>query len=132
MVVGRIMSRVTVSTAVSAYSSGGRVDDRSDAIWERDDEAVPIRHLHLRQRLGIHHIVLADDPVEEQDIGGGRVDVVRAEQLAWRVERHGASREIEYRRGMPPEVADRLRRVDAAGQRWSAEQRSARHRPALA
>src|SRR6266481_3087643 len=41
-----------------------------------DDEIVPVRHLHLRQGLGVHHVVLADDFVEREYIGAERVEFI--------------------------------------------------------
>src|SRR5947207_7238466 len=40
------------------------------------DEPVAIRHLDLRQRRLVQHILLADDAVEEQHVGGGGVNIV--------------------------------------------------------
>src|SRR5256885_1590377 len=37
-------------------------------------KAIPVRHAYLRQRLGIHRVVLSDDAVELQDVGGHCID----------------------------------------------------------
>src|SRR6266568_9102445 len=49
---------------------------QSNPVREADDEIVPVGHLHLRQRLRVHHIVLADELVEREDVGGQRIDFV--------------------------------------------------------
>jgi hypothetical protein len=44
--------------------------------WIYPDEVDSVGHLHLRQRLGIDDVSFADDPVQVQDIGGQRIDVL--------------------------------------------------------
>jgi len=41
-------------------------------------KAVAVRHLHLRQRLRVHRIGLADDAIQLEDIGGDRINLVVA------------------------------------------------------
>ena len=90
------------------------------------DESVPVGHAHLRQRLRVHRIVLADDLVEREHIGGQSVDLVVGERLRLRPW-HCSPREIEDRCGVGPIVADELGRVSiAAGERTAADQRTAR------
>ena len=48
----------------------------SNPIRKPHDEAVAVRHLHLWQRLRVHGVVLADQLVEREDVGGQRVDLV--------------------------------------------------------
>src|SRR5262249_34837424 len=48
----------------------------SDLVGKPDDESVPVRHLNFRQRAGVHHVVLADDLVEVEEISGCRINFV--------------------------------------------------------
>src|ERR1700704_4988945 len=40
------------------------------------DERVAVRHGHLRQGFGVHHVVLADDLVARENIGRECIDLV--------------------------------------------------------
>src|SRR5689334_5961322 len=53
---------------------------RSDPIRIRHGEIVPVRHLHLWQGLGVHHVGLADQLVDAEQVGGERVDLVVVER----------------------------------------------------
>src|SRR5262245_26858748 len=70
------------------------------------DEAVAIRHLHPRERLGVHLVALADDPVLLQEIGGDGVHLVVGHRLGLDV-RHGATHVIEDRGRVRPVASDR-------------------------
>src|SRR3954471_23399626 len=84
----------------------------SDLVREFDDEIIPVRHLHLRQGLGIHRITLADELVGGEDVGGERIDLVVAERA--RVgPGHRTADVVEQRRGIGPEILDGLERLDA-------------------
>jgi hypothetical protein len=50
-------------------------------------KAIPVRHAYLRQRLGIHRVVLSDDAVELQDVGGHCIEFVIGQRLGF-VVRH--------------------------------------------
>ena len=54
---------------------------RSNSVWEFDDEVVAIRHLHLRQRLRVHHLILWDEIVRREQIGAQLVDHVISERV---------------------------------------------------
>src|SRR4051812_11645726 len=54
------------------------------------DEAVPVRHLHSRERRLIQHVMLADDAVQKQEIGRRLVDLIRC-QRAGMIEWHRAA-----------------------------------------
>src|SRR5437762_4115448 len=43
-------------------------------------EAVAVRHLHLGQRLGVHHVVFADQLVQRQYVRSQRVGLVIGER----------------------------------------------------
>ena len=45
------------------------------------DETVPVGHLHLGQRVRVHHVVFADDLVEREDVSGQCVDFIVGERL---------------------------------------------------
>src|SRR5260370_15131540 len=60
------------------------------------DEAVPVRHLHFRQGLGVHRLVIADDLVAGENIGGQRIDLVAGQRLRLRPW-HRAPCEVEDR-----------------------------------
>src|SRR6266850_1478759 len=85
-------------------------------------EAVAVRHLYLRQRSGIHLIVLRDDGVQVKQVCRHRVRLVIRERL-WIGERHGAARVVEKRGRIRPEAAHRAQgiggreRADAARER---------------
>src|SRR5262245_45055972 len=74
--------------------------------WIRD-EAVAIRHLHFRQSLRIHDVVVANDGVEIQDVGRDRIDLGWFQETRF-VERHRAIDVVPQRRGIWPEAADGL------------------------
>ena len=61
------------------------------------DEGIPVWHLDLRQRIFVHSIVLADDLIERENVGGQRIDFVIGQRL-WLRPRHGAPRKVEDRR----------------------------------
>src|SRR5260370_3772330 len=63
------------------------------------DEAVPVRHLHFRQGLGVHRLVVADDLVAGENIGGQRIDLVAGQRLRLRPW-HRAPGEVEDRGGV--------------------------------
>ena len=50
-------------------------------------KAIPVRHRYLRQCLGIHCVVLSDDAVELQDIGGYCIEFVIGQRFRF-VVRH--------------------------------------------
>src|SRR5262245_6592510 len=73
----------TTSKTASVFSSdrcrSNRVSTAMNLLRNCRDEchkAIPVRHTYLRQRLGIHRVVLSDDAVELQDIGGYCVEFV--------------------------------------------------------
>jgi len=51
-----------------------------DLVRKADDESVAVGHLYLRQRPRVHHIVLADDLVEPEEISGRRIDLVASQR----------------------------------------------------
>src|SRR5262249_32777987 len=51
-------------------------------------EAVAVRHLHLRQALGIQSLAISDDAVEIENESHHRVDLRRLQQTGL-IERHG-------------------------------------------
>src|SRR5262252_7934508 len=73
-------------------------------VREADDEAVSVRHPHLRQRLGIHRLVLVNQLVEREYVGGQRVDFVVRERPGL-LPGHRATDEVEESRGITPEVS---------------------------
>src|ERR1700747_2647203 len=66
-------SNVVIPSRNHVANADGRSLQR---LWEADDEAVPVWHLHLGQSLGVHRVVVADELVQREDIGGQRVDLV--------------------------------------------------------
>src|SRR5262249_2288863 len=74
--------------------------------WIRD-KAVAIRHLHFGQSLRIHDVVVANDAVEVQDIGGYRIDLGWFQETRF-VEWHRGIDVVPQRRGIWPEAADGL------------------------
>src|SRR6266849_4939172 len=58
------------------------------------DETIAVRHPHLRQRLLVHRVVLADELVERKDVCGQRVGFVIGERLRLRPW-HRPAREVE-------------------------------------
>src|SRR3989442_14178388 len=72
-------SRAPPSASTSGIQDGckrkppGAADPTLELVREADDESVPVRHPHLRQRLGAHRIVLADELVERENVGGQRI-----------------------------------------------------------
>src|SRR5882762_5394329 len=93
-----------------------------DLVRKTDDESVAVGHAHLGQRFGVHRVVLADQLVLREDEGGERIDFVVGER-ARLLPGHRPPDEIEDGGGVAPEVGDRLRRIDAAGERGPADQR---------
>src|SRR5258708_5160566 len=93
-----------------------------DLVRETDDESVAVGHAHLRQRFGVHRVVLADQLVLRKDKGGERIDFVVGER-ARLLKGHRPPDEIEDGGGIAPEVRDRLRRIDAGAERTAADQR---------
>src|SRR6516164_3875110 len=69
------------------------------------DEPVTVGHLHLGQRLRVHHVILADDLVEREDVGSQCVDFIVGECLRL-LPRHRPARIVEDGRGIWPIVAD--------------------------
>src|SRR4029079_14679132 len=61
------------------------------------DEPVTVRHHDLRQAHGVYDLILANDAVQVQNIGNGRVDLRRLEQ-ARLIEWHRPIDVIPYRR----------------------------------
>src|SRR2546421_8240515 len=100
-----------------------------DLVRKTDDESVAVGHAHLGQSFGVHRVVLADQLVLREDIGGERIDFVVGER-ARLLPGHRPPDEIEDGRGIAPEGGDRLRRIDAARERSAADQRG--KGPALA
>src|ERR1043166_6575783 len=102
-----------VSKKEPADGSAGSCDtrsSRSDPFRIRNGELARVRHLHLRQRLRIHYIVLANDFVDREDVGRQRVDLIVGQRLRRRV-RHRASNDVEQgRRELV--VGDGLGRID--------------------
>ena len=47
----------------------------SNPVREPNDEVIPLRHLHLRQRPRVDHVILADELVERENIDGQCIDV---------------------------------------------------------
>ena len=96
------------------------------------DEVVVVRHLHLRQGLRIHRLILRDQVVGREQVSADRIDLVVAQRMRRRP-RHGATDIVEQRRRIGPEIGDRLVRGDAVGgQRWIADQYIARAALAVA
>src|SRR5258707_9173303 len=93
-----------------------------DLVRKTDDESVAVGHAYLGQRFGVHRVVLADQLVLREDVGGERIDFVVGER-ARLLPGHCPPDEIEDGGGVAPEVGDRLRRIDAAGERSPADQR---------
>src|SRR5437667_303502 len=56
-------------------------------------KAVPVWHLHLRQRPRVDHGIFLDDPILKQQPGDHRVDFIGVERTR-RVERHRSIDEI--------------------------------------
>jgi len=83
-----------------------------DLVREPDDESVPVRHLYLRQCLGVHRVVLADQLVERENVSGQSVDFLVGER-PWLLPRHRASDVVEDCRRIGPEISDGLLRVYA-------------------
>jgi len=71
------------------------------------DESVAVRHLPFRQRLGVHHVVVADDFVEREYVGGHGVDFIVGECFRLLL-RHGPPHEIENGCGIGPIIADQF------------------------
>src|SRR5256885_1813081 len=94
----------------------------SEIFTRRRSNSVAVGHLYLRQRPRVHHVVLADDLVEPEEISGRRIDLV-ASQRPRLTERHRPPDEVENDRRIAKEIADGLGRFDAAGERCAAEQR---------
>src|SRR4029079_18975854 len=64
----------TVSAAGRAMVAASMPNERLNSIWVRNDVIVPIRHFHLRQRLCVNHVIVADELVQGEDIRGERID----------------------------------------------------------
>ena len=84
----------TTSKAASVFSPDRCRCNRASTAMNllrlcRDEchKAIPVRHTYLRQRLGIHRVVLSDDAVELQDIGGHCVEFVIGQRFRF-VVRH--------------------------------------------
>src|SRR6516165_6023906 len=60
---------VGTSPAIANWCHDRSCGPALNLVRSPDDKIVPVRHLHLRQGLGVHHVVLADDFVEREDIG---------------------------------------------------------------
>src|SRR2546426_3275714 len=88
--------------------------------WVRD-KAVPVRHLHKRQRPRIYHGIFLDNPVLEQQPRDHRVDLVRAER-ARRVKGHRPVDEIVQRRRIRPVAADGFDRLGGRQRALAAHQ----------
>src|SRR5262249_54207325 len=71
------------------------------------DKTVAIGHLHLWKRVRVDHVVLADDSVEVEKIGGNSISLVVRQRFRFLV-RHGGEHVVEDGRGIGPEGADRL------------------------
>src|SRR6266853_1912160 len=92
-----------------------------DLVRKPDDESVAVGHAYLGQRFGVHRVVLADQLVLRKDKGGERIDFVVGERARLLIG-HRPPDEIEDGGGVAPEVGDRLRRIDAGGERTTADQ----------
>src|SRR5258708_37556651 len=65
----------------------------------------PVRHFDRAQRFGVGRRIRRKQPVQIEDVGGDRIDVLVTERL-WCVLRHGAADIIEQGRGVGPIAAD--------------------------
>jgi hypothetical protein len=106
----------------SASGCASPVVSELHPVGKPDDEVVGVRHLHLRQGLGVDHIVRADDLVLLQDERRQRVDLVVGQRLRGRPG-HRPAREVEDRRRGTPETGNGLRRLDPVDRR-AADQRA--------
>src|SRR5262249_31771704 len=119
------------SSVALVRKSASRTRGKNDADFRTDtlarcsvllrvsaDEAVPVGHLHFGQALRVHHVVLADDLVERQDVGGERVDRVVRKRLRL-LPRHRPPGEVEDRCGIGPIIADQLSRRRIAATEWA-------------
>src|SRR5262249_33313437 len=115
-----------------AWASGLRLNAPSSVLfWILADEPVAVRHPHLGQSLRVHHIILADDVIESENVGGERVHLVIGKRLRLRP-RHRTACVIEYGRGVRPVVANELYGIAVGGiERTAADQRTARTAGAL-
>src|SRR5258706_2761685 len=91
-----------------------------DLVRKTDDESVAVGHAYLGQRFGVHRVVLADQLVLREDVGGERIDFVVGERARLLIG-HRPPDEIEHGGGIAPEVGDRLGRVDAGAERTAAD-----------
>ena len=91
---------------------------------ESNNEPVPVRHLNLRKRVGIHHVVFFDDSVQSQKVRGQCIHLIVRKRSRGQPG-HRSTRIVEYRRRIGPEVAYSLRRVNAVGERLSPGKREA-------
>ena len=53
-------------------------------VREQINESVPVGHFDLRQRLRVHHVVVADDAIEPQDVRRHRIYFVIGERFRCR------------------------------------------------
>src|SRR5262245_20416809 len=87
-----------------------------DIFYPCRKEPIPIRHLNLRQSLGVDDITFFDDVTFIENEGGQSVDLVRAER-SFLTSRHGPVDVVPYRRCKRPVALDRLERA-ISGQRF--------------
>src|SRR3569623_107148 len=85
------------------------------------NEAVAIRHRHLRQGLRVHHLGRLDDLAFREDVSDHAVDLIVG-QRARRTEWHRSLDVIEQRRGIGPVAFDSLDRRFARERTTTAEQ----------
>src|SRR5262249_11490127 len=71
------------------------------------DKIVAVGHLDLRQRLGVDHVVLADDLVEVEEISGNGVSLIVRQRFRFLVG-HRREHVIKDGRSIGPEGPDRL------------------------
>src|SRR6202030_2927763 len=91
---GGTKSVFRVACLQHVHSSCGGGAFGSNSFRKSDDEIVPVGHLHFGQSLRVHHIIVADELVEREKIGGQRIDFVVFQRMR-RVVRHGAAHEVE-------------------------------------
>src|SRR5262249_40372836 len=90
---------------VAANSQGSRAstvperERRLESLFDVLDKTVAIGHLHLWKRVRVDHVVLADDSVEVEKIGGNSISLVVRQRFRFLV-RHGGEHVVEDGRGI--------------------------------
>ena len=77
------------------------------SVARKKNKPIAVWHLHFRQRLRVQNIILPNDPIQIEDVGRDRVELIVGQGLRL-LERHCATDVVEERGCIGPVASDRL------------------------